>query len=65
MKHPIVLLFKTFGMQNGDMVIFILRSSRKVILRKMQFLEDAVQTVADFDTRWIHDYGNVQIRHGS
>ena len=35
-------LFKTSGMQNGDMVIFFLRSFRKVRFRKMQFLEDGV-----------------------
>ena len=38
-------LFKTFGMQNGGMLIFFLRSFRKVRLRKMQFLKDGVQTV--------------------
>ena len=40
-----VALFKTFGMQNGDMLIFFLRSFRKLRLRKMQFLKDGVQTV--------------------
>ena len=40
-----VALFKTFGMQNGDMLIFFLRSFRKVRFRKMQFLKDGVQTV--------------------
>ena len=38
-------LFKTFGMQNGDKLKFFLRSFRKVIFRKMQFLKDGVQTV--------------------
>ena len=38
-------LFKTFGMQNGDMLIFFLKSFRKVRFRKMQFLKDGVQTV--------------------
>ena len=38
-------LFKTFGMQNGDMLIFFLRSFRKVRFRKMQFLKDGVQIV--------------------
>ena len=37
--------FKTFGMQNDDMLIFFLRSFRKVRFLKMQFLEDGVQTV--------------------
>ena len=32
-------------MQNGDMLIFFLRSFRKVRFRKMQFLKDGVQTV--------------------
>ena len=40
-----VALFKTFGMQNGDMLIFFLRSFRKARFRKMQFLKDGVQTV--------------------
>ena len=40
-----VALFKTFGMQNGDMLIFFSRSFRKVRLGKMQFLEDGVKTV--------------------
>ena len=38
-------LFKTFGMQNGDILIFFLRSFRKVRFGKMQFLKDGVQTV--------------------
>ena len=37
--------FKTFGMQNGDRLIFFLRSFRKVRFRKMQFLKGGVQTV--------------------
>ena len=40
-----VALFKTFGMQNGDMLIFFLRSFKKVRFRKMQFLKDGVQIV--------------------
>ena len=40
-----VTLFKTFGMQNGDMLIFFSRSFRKVRFLKMQFLKDGVQTV--------------------
>ena len=40
-----VALFKTFGMQNGDRLIFFLRSFRKVRFPKMQFLKDGVQTV--------------------
>ena len=32
-------------MQNGDMLIFFLRSFRKKRFRKMQFLKDGVQTV--------------------
>ena len=40
-----VALFKTFGMQNGDILIFFVRSFRKVRFRKMQFLKDGVQTV--------------------
>ena len=40
-----VALFKTFRMQNGDLLIFFLRSFRKVRFRKMQFLKDGVQTV--------------------
>ena len=40
-----VALFKTFGMQNGDMLIFFLWPFRKVEFRKMQFLKDGVQTV--------------------
>ena len=40
-----VALFKTFGMQNGDKLIFFLRPFRKVKFRKMQFLKDGVQTV--------------------
>ena len=40
-----VALFKTFGMQNGDLLIFFLRSFRKVRFQKMQFLRDGVQTV--------------------
>ena len=38
-------LFKTFGMQNGDMLIFFLWPFRKVEFRKMQFLKDGVRTV--------------------
>ena len=38
-------LFKTFGMQNGNTLIFFLRSFRKVRFQKMQFLKDGVQTV--------------------
>ena len=41
-----VALFKTCGMQNGDRLIFFLRSFRKVRFRKMQFLKNGVQTVA-------------------
>ena len=40
-----VALFKTFGMQNGDMLIFFSRPFRKVRFRKMQFLKDGVQIV--------------------
>ena len=40
-------LFKTFGMQKGDMLIFFLRPFRKVRIRKMQFLKDGVQTVGE------------------
>ena len=43
-----VALFKTFGTKNGDMLIFFLRSFRKVRFRKMQFLKDGVQTVGYF-----------------
>ena len=32
-------------MQNGDMLIFFLKSFRKVIFRKIHFLKDGVQTV--------------------
>ena len=38
-------LLKTFGMQNGDVVIFFFRSFKEARFRKMQFLEDGVQTV--------------------
>ena len=41
-------LFKTFGMQDDDMLIFFLRSFRKVKFWKMRFLEDGVQTVDFF-----------------
>ena len=44
-KH-FVALFKTFGMQNGDRLIFFLRSFRNVRFRKMQFLKNGIQTVA-------------------
>ena len=37
-----VALFKTYGMQNGDMVIFFTRSFRQLRFRKMQFLKDGV-----------------------
>ena len=37
--------FKTFVMHNGDMVLFFLRSFRKVRFGKMQFLEDGEYTV--------------------
>ena len=40
-----VTLLKTFGIQNGDMLIFFPRSFRKVRFLKMQFLKDGVQTV--------------------
>ena len=40
-----VALFKTFKMQNGDMVICFLESFRKVRFSKMQFLEDGEWTV--------------------
>ena len=40
-------LFKTFGMQNDDMLIFFLTSFRKVRFGKMQFLEDGVRTVVN------------------
>ena len=40
-----VALLRLFGMQNGDMLMFFLRSFRKVRFRKMQLLKDGVQTV--------------------
>ena len=47
-----VELFRTHELQEDGMVIFFLRFS-EVIFRKMQFLNDGVQTVdvclADFD----------------
>ena len=42
-----VALFMTHELQKDDMVIFFLWSFRKVRFRKMQFLKDGVQTVAD------------------
>ena len=38
-------------MQNGDMLIFFLRSFRKVRFRKMQFLKDGVHTVDNIQNK--------------
>ena len=48
-------LFKTFRMQNGDMLIISPRFFRKVRFRKMQFLKDGVQTVGLFCVKYFID----------